>query len=95
MKRPLSVFLVCLIGAFCLISCTEKNENDQRIYYVSENITLVEVVGFSGNALKQPYTILVHKETRVMYIVENENYQGGISIMLDKDGKPLLWQGEL
>ena len=95
MKRKLIILLLCLISVFTLVGCAEKNENGQHIYYVSENITLIEVVGFSGNNAKQPYTILVHKETRVMYIAENKSYQGSMSIMLDENGKPLLWQGEL
>ena len=36
--------------------------------------------------------VLVHKETRVMYITY---YHGGTTVMLDEDGKPLIYEGEL
>jgi hypothetical protein len=36
--------------------------------------------------------VLVHKETRVMYIVQ---YRGGMVVMLNPDGTPMLWEGEL
>ena len=42
--------------------------------------------------------ILVHKETKVMYMLYLDNYGkdgGGLTVMLDADGKPLIYQGDL
>ena len=40
--------------------------------------------------------IYIDKETRVMYLWVSPNLdQGGLTIMVDKNGNPLLWEGEL
>ena len=89
------ILITILILALCILftGCGEHYENGRRVYYVCEGITFVEVVVYDGP--KQPYEILVHKETRVMYIKESESHQGGITVMLDENGNPLLWEGEL
>lgn len=52
---------------------------------IGEEITfLVAQTGEGGE-------VLVHRETKVMYLRIN----GGISVMLDEEGKPLLWEGAL
>lgn len=38
--------------------------------------------------------IYVHKETKVMYMFVTEAYKGGLTVMVDANGKPLLYQGE-
>lgn len=36
--------------------------------------------------------IFVDTETNVMYLFEEIGYSGGLTVMVDKDGKPLLWK---
>ena len=36
--------------------------------------------------------VLVEKGTGVQYLFCNKGYGGGMSVMVDKDGKPLLYQ---
>lgn len=39
------------------------------------------------------YNIVYHKETKVMYAVSTGSYNcGTFTVMLDADGKPLLWE---
>lgn len=38
----------------------------------------------------QGIDIITDKETRVQYIVNSTSQQGGITVLVDKDGKPLL-----
>lgn len=96
MKKFLTI-LFAFIMCFSLSSCAEKDERGRRVCYIGEDITFVEVYSFSGNAQKQPFVVFVHKETRVMYIssLVSGDKDGGISVMLDENGKPLLWEGEL
>lgn len=62
-------------------------ELEQRIPQAigNDDITFLVVQSGAGGA------VLVHRETKVMYIRIN----GGISVMLDEEGKPLLWEGAL
>lgn len=37
--------------------------------------------------------IYVDKETGVMYLFVKNGYGGGLTVMVDEDGKPLIWEG--
>ena len=37
--------------------------------------------------------IYVDKETGVMYLFVKNGYGGGLTVMVDEDGKPLIWKG--
>lgn len=40
------------------------------------------------------FDIVYHKDTKVMYAISNGSYNHGtFTVMLDTDGKPLLWEG--
>ena len=43
----------------------------------------------------EEFCILVDKETRVMYLYNTTSYQGGLTAILNSDGTPMLWEGEL
>lgn len=89
MKKKLLAVVLALAMMFALVGCGEKTENGNKIERVANNITLVRVV--TG----KDFRIYVHTETRVMYIAYDTPYSMGLSVMLDADGKPLLWEGEL
>lgn len=38
--------------------------------------------------------IYVDKETGVMYLFVKNGYGGGLTVMVDENGKPLIWKGE-
>lgn len=90
----LLLLLIMPIMVFC--GCTDipktqdytEQQNERFVYikaYTSENTRVI--------------TILVDKETRVMYMVYHEagSYGGntGITVMLNADGTPMIWEGEL
>ena len=37
--------------------------------------------------------VYVDTETGVMYFYHKNGYSGGLSVMLDADGNPLIWEG--
>lgn len=37
---------------------------------------------------------LVDTETGVMYLVANNRYYTGITVLVDENGKPLIWEGK-
>lgn len=82
--------LICLIlSVLCLIAfcgCKEIDENGNEVtahFSVGTFIVVEE---------SHPYMIIVHKETKVMYLYHKGTYGGGITIMLDENGEPLLWE---
>lgn len=84
--------VICLILLFvCLFIFCSCGRNDiGHSYHISENINLTLV------ARKEHFSIYVHNETRVMYIVmeaTDAKYSGGISVMFDECGNPLIYEG--
>ena len=40
------------------------------------------------------WSVYYHKDTKVMYVFSKGRYNAGnMTVMLDADGKPLLWEG--
>lgn len=79
--------LVVIVCATLLASCDINiDENGNTIYDCGiNNFILVEKY---GNIL-----IVVHKETGVMYLVcKDYGGWGGATVMVDADGKPLIWK---
>ena len=54
----------------------EKNERFERIYSQGKWTTAME--------------IWVDKETGVNYLLSQSGYAGGLTVLLDKDGKPVV-----
>ena len=40
-------------------------------------------------------TIYVDSETNVMYFWHTGGYSGGLTVMVNENGQPLIWKGEL
>lgn len=81
MKRiALCLLFLLSVSTFC--GCEEaKVENDnsgERFYRAIE--------GWYND-------VWVDKETGVMYFYRGEGYSGGLTVMVDEDGKPLIWEG--
>ena len=85
MKRKLLAIILTLVMMFALVGCSERTENGNKIWHIAEGVTFIRVG-------EESPCIWVHKETRVMYLYRNAE---SFIVMLDADGKPLLWEGEL
>lgn len=88
MKKLTIIFLTIILSifAFTFTGCAEKNEYGHEVYPVIDKVTFVKVID------GEYCDIFVHKETRVMYVKYSDC---GMSVMLNKDGKPLLWNGNV
>ena len=84
MKRKILSIILALTILFALGGC----QNGNAVYHVYDDVTFIEV------AYRDGFSIYVHAETRVMYISSISELKG-LSIMLDSNGKPLIWEGEL
>ena len=85
------LLLLLLLPVMLLAGCGDIRSDD----YVSvEQDRFVEVKNYYS-ATGCDYTIVVDKETKVMYLMFLIGYKGGLTVMLNSDGTPMLWQGEL
>ena len=89
MKRI--AFLLILVLALCLVvSGCSKNDSEKsgtttdRFYYLED----------TNNGLGYNL-IIVDKETGVMYLFHGAGYKGGLTLMVDAEGKPLIYDENL
>lgn len=94
LKKLLVAIVAAVVVVTALSGCedTAAEENVENAAFQCVGSQTVEGKGVQGYV----YTY-VHKETRVMYVAFEEfNCKGvGLTVMLDADGKPLLYEGEL
>jgi hypothetical protein len=93
MKKTILIALI-LAMALSLFACEETSEDGNtnvawNAHRICEGVTLVKVVDVGS------YEILVHEETGVMYLSLYGSYKSGLTVMLDANGDPLIWEGEV
>ena len=82
MKKILCLVIAIMLMLTC-VGCSNENNNT----ITDDRFVVVEDGWADGNRA----FIMVDKETKVMYLTFSCG--GGITVMLDTDGKPLLWEG--
>lgn len=88
-KKIFCLLLLLIMPVMVLCGCSDTISNDIGTEYKVGNVYLVKVED------SKSFAIFVHKETRVMYLANTETYRFGLSVMLNTDGTPMLWEGEL
>ena len=81
------MFVVVAIGGLLFTGCAYKD----KIFQDGGRFKLVE----DSDNNDDGYFILVDKETRVMYLFAKYGYGAGLTVMVDEEGKPMLYEGEL
>lgn len=94
MKKIVVILVLCIIIVFCLVGCKslEIEKDEEEVMHVDLETLFVVIKLHNGLVAGE---ILVHKETKVMYLGRAYGNGGGLTVMLDENGKPLLWEGEL
>lgn len=82
MKKLISLVLA-LVLIFALVGCTGASSDNET---TSDRFVIVYSDSLS--------CIYVDSETNVMYFWHSRGYSGGLSVMLDENGNPLLWEGD-
>ena len=88
MKKILCLIIAIVLMLTC-VGCSSSSANVSRQENSGEQesmFVVVEEVMFHGYW----YSVCYHKENKVMYSVSQYNE---FTVMLDADGKPLLWEG--
>lgn len=84
MKRFIAVMLICVITVSILTGCN----NVSRSKDFDENAT-----DYTFTRISSGSRMSIYKEdiTDVMYVCYHAGYKGGLTVMLDTDGTPLLY----
>lgn len=89
MKKILAIILSIMICCFAFVGCGRKNE----IIKTTELDSRFKIIKDTNDGLGY-CNIIVDTETGVMYLFRGVGYRGGLAVMLDADGKPLIYEGE-
>lgn len=87
MKKLICAVVTLLLSLVLFCAC---GDNDNLIRTVDAEGRFV-TVGYSEGDCK----VIVDSETRVMYLFVKNGYGGGLAVMVDADGNPLIYEGEL
>lgn len=83
----LSVIMVCFIFVGCSETSSEKPEDKPfRFVEINEEVQYDS----SGFEIYRSY-IYADKETGVMYLLISGGNRAGVTVLLDTDGKPLIY----
>ena len=92
--KKFSTILLVFVMLFCLVGCdsnkeTSKEDEFSSIFYasyekISEDKRFLCISSCNGY-------IFVDKQTKVQYLYIKEDYSGGLTVLVDTDGKPLLY----
>lgn len=85
-KRIIMLLLVLIMPIMVLTGCTEDTKE------IRENRFILVLFDKESGCYQNIY---VDKETRVMYLFVRVANGGGVTVMLNADGTPMLWEGEL
>lgn len=84
MKR-IKKFIVCLVAMLLLCGCRDvesvNTDNTQKSMFVR-----IETAN--------TWSVVYHRETKVMYVVSCGGYNGGnFTLLINADGTPMLYEG--
>ena len=83
--------ILCLVIAIMLmLTCVGCNNMETAQKTQQQTSSKSMFVLIESNTLWNKYNVVYHKETKVMYAVSSATV---FTVMLDADGKPLLWEG--
>ena len=89
MKRVLAVILLIMICCFMFVGCDRKND----VIITTELDSRFKIINDTNDGFGY-FQIIVDTETGVMYLFRGEGYRGGLTVMVDADGKPLIYEGD-
>lgn len=79
---------IMLVLAISLSGCSGRNSNIEYDEYENNG-------RFRKVYADYPDSIYVDSETNVMYFWHSGGYSGGLTVMVDENGKPLIWEGSV
>lgn len=86
--------LICLIVAASLVLCIGCSATDAVDATETDIGNVFNIVESGKMPEYGDYEVLVDKTTRVMYFYTTRQYSNTMTVLLDSDGKPRLYEEE-
>ena len=94
MKIKVLTFIIVLILSIAMLVACQPSTEPEVSENVSERFILVESFKPEAFSSSAAY-VLVDTETNVCYLLVVESQGAGLTVMVDAEGNPLLWEGPL
>lgn len=92
MRKIIAIVLSVLMCCFIFAGCSEKEAPEDR---PERFVEINEEVKYDSSGFESFRShIYADKETGVMYIFISRGNRAGITVLLDSDGKPLIYDFE-
>lgn len=91
MRKLIFILVLILIAPFCLCGCAQKSKD----YKEQQQTRFIIIERYKDGVISDDYIIIVDKQTRIMYLKYVGAYRGGITPLLDENGNPQRYEGEL
>ena len=88
-KKALFIFLVLL--GILIVGILFKDINVSEVFSTGKD----RFISLDKHNTSTTEQIIIDKDTRVMYLWCENSYKGGLTVMLNPEGKPLLYEGDL
>lgn len=92
LKKILITGAAVIMMVASLSGCGTTTETTETVPVAEDRFTLVER---DKNSFGVWTDIYVDKETGVMYLFVKDGYGGGLTVMVDEEGNPLIWDGKV
>ena len=89
MKKKLLIFLSLLMLSISLVGC-KVNLKKEQVRLVNGHYFYI----IRSTDLSDFWINYVDMDTRVQYIMFDTEYQSCITVLVDSEGKPILYEGE-
>ena len=89
--KKLRLLICLLLLSISLVGCGGKEEESMKEIIIGDR-TFIEIYDEFATNFGE-CGILVDKETKVQYLHDSGYQQGGLEVLVDADGKPILYEG--
>lgn len=92
MKKIVAIILVLMMSCFIFAGCSETEEIEPK--NIPQRFVAVESEDKFGGHGVYDATVYADKETGVMYLALNGDRRLGVTVLLNSDGTPMLYDFE-
>lgn len=91
MKKMIICMLLICFCFFTLCACGAQESDEDNLS--DARFKVIYTLGVGDNTTKDGLMtrIIVDTETGVMYLYASGAQRGGLTVLVDEDGKPLIW----
>ncbi len=84
--------ILSFVMVFSFVGCKNNNQEEKTQNTTIEIANNMEFVLIKNE--RYIFDLLVHKQTKVIYLFVNGANKSALEVLVDENGKPILWEGE-